>query len=92
MPDARLLLVLDDSLAKELQDTLKGLGYQIVDCVSTGQQALESSTKLRPDLALVGIHLSGELEGIVIGKQLYDQYDLPVIYISNQCRNLIMDH
>ena len=84
MPDAKLLLVLDDSLAKELQGTLKGLGYQIVDCVSTGEQALESMTKLRPDLALVGIHLSGELGGIGVGKQLYDKYDLPVIYISNQ--------
>jgi PAS domain S-box-containing protein len=84
MPDASLLLVLDDPLAKELQDTLKGLGYQIADCVSTGQQALESIARLRPDLALVGIHLSGELGGIVIGKQLYDQHDLPVIYISDQ--------
>ena len=84
MPDAKLLLVLDDPLAKELQDTLKVLGYQIADCVSTSQQALESITRLRPDLALVGIHLSGEMGGIVIGKQLYDQYDLPVIYISNQ--------
>jgi PAS domain S-box-containing protein len=84
MPDARLLLVLDDSLAKELQETLKGLGYQIVNCVSTGQQALENIARLRPDLALVGIHLSGELGGIAIGKQLYDQYDLPVIYISKQ--------
>ena len=84
MPDAKLLLVLDDPLAKELQATLQGLGYQITDCVSTGQQALESIVKLCPDLALVGIHLSGQLGGIAIGKQLYDQYDLPVIYISNQ--------
>ena len=84
MPDAKLLLVLDDPLAKELQATLQGLGYQITDCVSTGQQALESIVKLCPDLALVGIHLSGQLGGIAIGNQLYDQYDLPVIYISNQ--------
>ena len=84
MPDARLLLVLDDTSARELQDSLNALGYQVLDIVSNGQQAIERIAELQPDLVLVGIHLDGELGGIQVGKQIYDQYDLPVIYISNQ--------
>jgi PAS domain S-box-containing protein len=84
MPNARLLLVLDEISAKELQVSLNSLGYQVVDSISNGQKALERVAELRPDLALVGIHLNEELGGILVGKQIYDQYDLPVIYISDQ--------
>ena len=84
MANARLLLVLDETFASELQVSLKDLGYEVVGCASNGRQALEYTAKLKPDLVLISIHLSGELGGILIGKQIYDQYDLPVIYISNQ--------
>ena len=84
MANARLLLVLGETFGSELQASLKSLGYQVVGCVSNGRQALEDTAKLKPDLVLISIHLSGELGGIIIGKQIYVQYDLPVIYISNQ--------
>ena len=84
MANARLLLVLDEAFASELQVSLKNLGYQVVGCVSNGRQALECIAELQPDLVLISIHLSGELGGILIGKQIYVQYDLPVIYISNR--------
>ncbi len=84
MVNARLLLVINETHANELQVSLKGLGYQIVGCISNGRQALESVAELQPDLALISIHLNGELGGILVGKQLYDQYDLPVIYISDR--------
>ena len=84
MANAKLLLVLDEAFASELQVSLKNLGYQVVGCVSNGRQALECIAELQPDLVLISIHLSGELGGILIGKQIYVQYDLPVIYISNR--------
>lgn len=84
MANARLLLVLDETFAGELQTSLKNLGYEVVGCVSNGRRALEETTKLKPDLVLISIHLRGELGGILIGQQIYVQYDLPVIYISNQ--------
>ena len=84
MPDARLLLVLDETFASELQVPLKRLGYQVVDSVANSQQALERVAELQPDLVLVSIHLDGELGGISVGKQIYNQFDLPVIYISDQ--------
>ena len=84
MPDANLLLVLDDASARELQTPLNNLGYIVVDVVSSGHKALEYVATHQPDLVLVGIHLDGELGGISVGKQLYEQYNLPVIYISNQ--------
>ena len=84
MPHARLLLIQDETSSKDFYTPLKGLGYQIVDSISDGQQALKRITKLHPDLVLISIHLNGELGGIPVGKQIYDQCDLPVIYISDQ--------
>ena len=84
MPDTKLLLVLDDVSARELQIPLKNLGYIVLDIVSSGHRALEYVATHQPDLVLVGIHLDGELGGVSVGRQLYEQYNLPVIYISNQ--------
>ena len=84
MANARLLLVLDETFANELQASFKSLGYEVVGRVPNGRKALEETAKLKPDLMLISIHLSGELGGILIGKQIYVQYDLPVIYISNK--------
>jgi PAS domain S-box-containing protein len=84
MAMAKLFLILNKSYARDLQSTLKSLGYQIAGCISDSQQALEKIELLKPDLVLISIHLSSGLEGIQVGKQIYDQCDLPVIYISDQ--------
>ena len=84
MPTAKLLLIQDETSSKDLQAPLESLGYQIVGSISDGQQALKRVVELKPDLVLVSIHLNGELGGIAVGKQIYDNYDLPVIYISDQ--------
>lgn len=84
MPNARLLLVVDEGHLKDLQASLKSLGYKIIDCISNGQQALDRIKELKPDLVLVSIHLKGELGGIQFGEQIYEQYDLPVIYVSQR--------
>jgi PAS domain S-box-containing protein len=84
MPDAKLLLVQDKTSSKEFHAPLKNLGYQVVDIITDGKQALKRIPKLQPDLVLISIHLNGELGGILIGKQIYNLYNLPVIYISDQ--------
>lgn len=84
MPNAQLLLVLNEKKAKELQTSLVNLGYQVLKKVASNDQALERINEIRPDLILISIYAEQGLGGIQFGQQIYSQYDIPVIYITDQ--------
>ena len=84
MPNARLLLVLDENKAKELQAPLLSLGYQVLGDVADNAGAIDTIDKNRPDLILISIQHNKKLGGVDFGQQIYSQYDIPVIYISDQ--------
>lgn len=79
-----LLLVLDHDDAIELQKNLELLGYLIVDCISDGEQAIKQAAALRPDLVLININLERGKSGIETGMEIYEQFDIPIIYLSDQ--------
>ena len=84
MPNASLLLVLEEKKARELRVPLVSLGYHVLRSVTNNEQALESINGLKPDLILVSIHNENGLGGIQFGQKVYNQYDIPVIYIPDQ--------
>lgn len=84
MPNARLLLVLREKKARELHTPLVKLGYQVLDGVVNNEQALEKIDDIRPNLVFVSIQEDQDLGGVQFGQQIYSQYDIPVIYITDQ--------
>jgi PAS domain S-box-containing protein len=84
MPDARLLLVVDKKGSRAIQTPLKNLGYQIVGSIPNGSQALERVVELNPDLILIQMNLEGNMDGVQVGNQIFNQYDIPIIYIADQ--------
>lgn len=84
MPDAKLLLIIEETSSKELEVSLNKLGYQIVGNISDGTIALERIPELLPDLVLIHMHLEGDMEAVQIGGQIYNEYDIPIIYIADQ--------
>ncbi|MDD1671324.1 MAG: response regulator, partial [Methanomicrobiales archaeon] len=65
MAKANILIVEDDFvIAKVLAESLQELGYQVAGIVSTGEEAVERSAKVHPDLVLMDIRLKGEMDGI----------------------------
>lgn len=84
MPNARLLLVLGEKKARELRTPLVKLGYRVIEGMANNEQALERMDEIRPNLIFVSIQKDQGLGGIQFGQQIYTQYDVPVIYISDQ--------
>jgi chemotaxis response regulator CheB len=79
---ARILIVEDEpAQAIDLEYQLRSLGYDVVDCVSTGEEALLAAREL-PDLALVDIRLGGKLDGVETAGILTSRYMIPVIYTT----------
>lgn len=61
----RLLIVEDEAItALDLKYSLEELGYEIVDTVDTGQDAINTAAETVPDIVLMDIKLKGDMEGI----------------------------
>jgi two-component SAPR family response regulator len=53
-----------------------------VDSVSTGEDAVKCAKQLKPDLILMDITLKGKMNGIEAAKQIKDNLDIPIIYLT----------
>ena len=85
MTDAKIMIVEDNtSDAAHLEECLKNLGYAVCAAVSCGRQALEKAADLCPDLALVNLKLKGEVTGPEVAEQIGSQFDIPVLYLTDE--------
>ena len=79
----KILIVEDEPIvALELQDRLEKLGYNIIDTVSTGEQAIKTTEETNPDLILMDIHLKGEMDGIKTAQHIKHTQNIPIIYLT----------
>jgi len=78
----KILIVEDEIItAMDLAAQLGDMGYLVVDTVANGQDAIQKAELFRPDLILMDIVLSGELDGINVAEHIHD-LDIPVVYLS----------
>ena len=85
MSDAanRILVVEDQRLiAADIENTLKKLGYVVVANVSSGEEAIDYSERLQPELILMDVRLRGEMDGIQAAEIIRDRFNLPVVYLT----------
>ena len=78
-----ILIVEDEVLvALELQSHLQGLGYKIVDTITSGATAVKQARALQPDLVLMDIRLDGSMDGIEAARQIRAAQDIPIIFLT----------
>lgn len=78
------IVVVEDNavVAEDLSQILTGYGYHVVAVADNGHDALESIKEHDPDLALLDIHLKGDISGIEVAQIINEKYALPFIYLS----------
>ncbi len=65
MAQTNVLVVEDESIvSKDIQHSLKKLGYNVVGAASTGETAVSLALEHMPDIILMDIMLKGEMNGI----------------------------
>jgi diguanylate cyclase (GGDEF)-like protein/PAS domain S-box-containing protein len=81
--NTRILIVEDEGvIALELQDRLTGMGYEIVGQVPSGQEAIDRTRELQPDVVLMDIILAGQMDGIEASEIIKNSLDIPVIFLT----------
>ncbi|MDJ1175022.1 hybrid sensor histidine kinase/response regulator [Roseofilum capinflatum] len=83
MGEIDILIVEDELLiAKGLARKLKKLGYQVMDIVASGEEAIHYSITHKPDLILMDIVLEGEMDGIEAAEKINEFQSIPIIYLT----------
>ncbi len=80
----RSILIVEDEriVAKDLQQTLAGLGYDAFAIAATAEQALAIASERCPDLALMDIRIKGEVDGIEVARILRENFGIPVVFLT----------
>jgi len=83
MAKTSVLVVEDESIvAKDIQQSLIKLGYNVVGTSSTGEKALALANELRPDIILMDIMLKGSMSGIDTAAEIKKDLSIPVIFLT----------
>lgn len=81
MPAADILIAdYEKTVAQELEKCLKGLGYKVIDIAYSGEEAIEKTDRLRPQVVLMNTRLKGTIDGLQTGSHIRDYQDIPIIY------------
>ena len=79
----RILIVENEGLVGcDLAATLSSLGYDVAGLCRSGEDALQLADDLRPDVVLMDVHLSGQLDGIDTARLMTARTPVAVIYLT----------
>lgn len=83
MAQTSVLVVEDESIvSKDIQHSLKKLGYNVVGAAATGEAAVKMAIELNPDIILMDIMLKGEMNGIDAAGRIRSETNIPVIFLT----------
>jgi PAS domain S-box-containing protein len=83
MSNVTILVVEDDAVeAMDIQKSLELLGYTVQESAYSGEEVLEKLLKFKPDLILMDIVLSGDIDGIETAEIIKKKYNIPIIYLT----------
>jgi len=83
MSKTNILIVEDESIvAKDIQHSLKKLGYTVLGICSSGEDAIKMAADVKPDLVLMDIMLKGDMSGIEAASEIREKLNIPIIYLT----------
>ena len=83
MDQVKVLIVEDEPIVSmDLRYKLEDLGYRVTAEIASGEEVVDEVSRLRPDVVLMDIRLSGAMDGIDAAAQIRDQVDVPVVYLT----------
>ena len=79
----KILIVEDEFLAAlVLKRNLKLLGHEVCEPVATGEEAIKSAAREKPDIILMDIRLAGEMDGIEAAQEISSRYQVSIIFTT----------
>lgn len=84
MDKIKILIVEDEAIiARNIESKLIKAGYDVVDTVYTGNDAIKSAIEKNPDIILLDIKLKGDIGGIEAAEKIKQQKDIPIVFLTS---------
>lgn len=78
-----ILLVEDERIiSRMLRKMLEECGYNIVDSVASGREAIESAARNNPDLIIMDIMLEDEMDGVEAAAVIIKNHNCPIVFLT----------
>ncbi len=83
MEKLNIFILEDESIvAKDIQNNLIKLGYNVLGIANNGKDAINQIKELNPDVVLMDIMIKGDLTGIEVAEQIKKFVNVPVIFLT----------
>jgi DNA-binding LytR/AlgR family response regulator len=86
----KVLIVEDEfSIALDIKISLEKLGYVIVGIATNYKEAIHycTDTTTMPDIVIMDINISGDKNGIETAEDIYEKYEIPIIFLTANADN-----
>ncbi|MTK64425.1 MAG: response regulator [Methanobacterium sp.] len=80
---------LEEKTIHELKNILPNLGHKICCIVTSGEEAVQKTLEIAPDLVIMDIDLKGEMKGVDAGRKIMEDYNIPVIFMTVFTKNCL---
>ena len=88
----RILIVEDDEIIANLITLmLEKKGYTIVGKCASGEESIRKSAELEPDLIIMDINLSGQMDGVTAAGYIFQLFHFPVIFLTAMCDDTLLE-
>jgi PAS domain S-box-containing protein len=71
----------ENTVAKDLESSLAGLGYRIAGVVGSGHEAIRVAEEVRPDLALMDMQLAGSVDSLSAAGEIRNRLKIPIVFL-----------
>jgi two-component system cell cycle sensor histidine kinase/response regulator CckA len=88
MDKKRIFIVEDENIVSlDMKKRLEKLGYEVPGIAASGEDAVKMVLEQKPDLVLMDIKLSGEMDGVEAAAEILKSYSVPIVYITAYAEN-----
>ncbi len=87
------ILIAEDEviIAQCLKLELEDIGYEVFDYVTTGEEAFKITQEKKPDIVLLDISLSGEVDGIDAAIRIKENLNIPIVFMTGYTESGIFE-
>ncbi|MBK9248258.1 MAG: PAS domain S-box protein [Ignavibacteria bacterium] len=88
----KIVIIADNSIdINYLQQILVRLNYEIVAHINHALDVMQFDEMYAPDIVLIDIGLLGALEALEAARILYQEHDIPVVFIATKSDRITLD-
>ena len=82
-PKIKILIAEDEAIsALSMQRALTRSGYKVCELVASGEEAVDTAKREKPDLAIMDVFLNGSVNGIEAAMEIRSGSDIPIVFIT----------